>query len=165
MEKILTVNSRLSCSTLRDSFTNKDEDPISLSAVRSIRKQRSREDPNKAILILKCEMDLSESGSDHYSNQKLHVNVNRGKLYFSGCRGSMNCSTRRNLSFGLIAREVRNGLRGMIYHKSIYRVIRCGCKVSLIDTMNRIQLNYDRDKNYIEATWDSVCTTEAIDPQ
>jgi len=49
-------------------------------AVRSIRKQRSGEDPNKAIFILKCEMDLSKSGSDHYCNPKLDVNVNRGKL-------------------------------------------------------------------------------------
>ena len=72
MEKILTVNSRLSCSTFRDSFTNKGHLPYS--------KQQSGEDPNEAIFILKCEMDLSKSGSDHYCNPKLDVNVNRGKL-------------------------------------------------------------------------------------
>lgn len=94
MEKILTVNSRLSCSTFRDSFTDKGHLPYS--------KQHSGEDPNEAIFILKCEMDLSKSGSDHYSN---HVNVNRGKLHFSGCCNSkwIRLDVQRILSLGLIA--------------------------------------------------------------
>jgi len=71
-------------------------------AVQSIRKQQSGEDPNEAIFILKCEMDLSKSGSDHYSN---HVNVNRGKLHFSGCCNSkwIRLDVQRILSLGLIA--------------------------------------------------------------